>query len=339
MTLVDVSSKWPVGGLERVEHCPMCGGSDRTLLLGGLADRVFMTAPGRWDLHRCGGCGSAYLDPRPTPDALPLAYAGYYTHAGSARAARPARATIRQKLANGYVNWRFGAALRPAWALGAAVGLLAPGLGGALDARYRHLPRLAPGARVLDVGCGAGGFLDLVRASGWTAVGVDFDPNAVNAARARGLDVHVGDIGRLEGEPGMFDAISFNHVIEHLFSPGKAINQAFRLLRPGGAIHLELPNVNALGLEVFGQDWRGLEPPRHLVLPSRDALEEALVEAGFECPRFIPIDAWRAMVEASQEIRKRRLGEGRYLPLTAVRSERRNDQRAEFFALTARRPL
>lgn len=333
------SADWPSEGLQAVGSCPMCRSVARTVWHDGLTDRIFMTAPGRWRLYRCAACSSAYLDPRPTAESLPLAYAGYYTHAEGTRAAPPTRPGIRQKLSNGYINWRFGAALRPAWRLGVVAALLSPRIRTSLDARYRRLPRLRPGAKVLDVGCGTGAFLDLVRASGWEALGVDFDPGAVEAARARGLNVRLGDITSWNGETDRFDAISFNHVIEHLPDPGAAITAAFNLLKPGGTIHMELPNVDAWGLEIFGEDWRGLEPPRHLVLPSRRALADTLTAAGFEEIRFIPIDTWASMEKASLQVRDRRLDGGPESPARpAPPLSLRSSGRAEFFAFTARRP-
>jgi hypothetical protein len=70
---------WPVEDLEAVERCPLCGGTDRTVLYRDLTDGRFC-APGTWALHRCLGCESGYLDPRPTADAIGRAYRSYHTH-------------------------------------------------------------------------------------------------------------------------------------------------------------------------------------------------------------------------------------------------------------------
>src|SRR6266852_6812100 len=73
---------WPSEGLEAVKCCPVCDSGQRTQLYSNLIDNVFYTAPGHWTLYRCQGCGSAYLDPRPTPEFIHLAYRNYYTHKG-----------------------------------------------------------------------------------------------------------------------------------------------------------------------------------------------------------------------------------------------------------------
>ncbi|MDQ3823220.1 MAG: class I SAM-dependent methyltransferase, partial [Actinomycetota bacterium] len=63
---------------EPVPACPVCGDGRRGVLHAGLVDRLY-GAPGRWTLHRCAGCGAAYLDPRPTPESIAAAYERYYT--------------------------------------------------------------------------------------------------------------------------------------------------------------------------------------------------------------------------------------------------------------------
>jgi hypothetical protein len=66
----------PNKDLERVDHRPICGEVDRTLLHDGLTDKVFFCAPGRWSQYQCQSCGSAYLDQRPDPAALAMASGG-----------------------------------------------------------------------------------------------------------------------------------------------------------------------------------------------------------------------------------------------------------------------
>jgi hypothetical protein len=53
------------------------------------------------------------------------------------------------------------------------------------------------------------------------------------------------------------------------------------MLRPGGRIWITTPNIGSWGHLRFGQDWIGLDPPRHLVVFSQDALRRLLREAGF----------------------------------------------------------
>jgi SAM-dependent methyltransferase len=76
-----------------------------------------------------------------------------------------------------------------------------------------------------------------------------------------------------------------SHVIEHVHDPVATLGAVFSLLRPGGFLYVDTPNIDALGHESYGRYWRGLEPPRHLVLFNRNSLRDLLRAQGFETIR------------------------------------------------------
>lgn len=274
---------WPEDGLEEVKACPLCGAEERELVHPELEDRIFFCAPGKWALHRCSGCRCGYLDPRPTPSTIGLAYESYYTHE-AARKKDSADLTgiqrMRRSVANGYRNHRFGTRDEPSTPLGLLLNLF-PGQRTPIDTESRHLPKPSPGARLLDVGCGDGGFLEFARGAGWSVTGVDFDEKSVEAARSRGLDIRLGGV-EVIGPQERFDGITLSHVIEHVHDPVEVLSRCHALLKPEGWIWIQTPNLDSLGHEHYGPDWRGLEPPRHLVLFTPDSLALALRKAGFE---------------------------------------------------------
>lgn len=101
-----------------------------------------------------------------------------------------------------------------------------------------------PQARVLDLGCGAGGLLAVLQGQGLEQVeGLDPDPSAVQAARARGLRVREGLIHeaatRCAGE--RYDLIVLSHVAEHLREL-QSLPALARLLTPKGRLYIEVPN-------------------------------------------------------------------------------------------------
>ena len=289
----DGLGKWPLGGLERVTRCPACDSGDREILYSGLTDRVFFCAPGEWTLHRCQSCGCGYLDPRPTPETIHLAYSYYYTHENaSSTDENPTRlGLIRRALGNGYRNWRFGTTFEPENRLGALLFLLWPSVRKRLDMGLRHLPKRPTHGRLLDVGFGAGTFLERAKKGGWDVVGADPDPVVVEAARSRGLDVRQGGIQAFSDEAGSFDAITLSHVIEHVFSPQHDLEEAFKLLKPGGALWIQTPNIRGPVHQYFGRNWRGLEPPRHLTIFNSKALFQCLSNSGFVDIEDLPWDA------------------------------------------------
>lgn len=281
----DGQRTWPRDGLERVPSCPVCGCERRSLVHRGLTDRVFFCAPGSWEMHRCERCGSCYLDPRPTAATIHLAYERYFTHAetgiSQGEAALTGLKKLRRSWANGYRNWRYGTQSHPASRLGIWAAMLIPSLRRAADSRMRFIPRASRGRRLLDVGAGNGAYLLQARAAGWNVLGVEPDAAAISAARSAGLDVRQGGIDSLAEERGSIDVITMNHVIEHVHDPRAVLGTAFELLGPGGLLFLETPSVTSSGHKLFGRHWRGLEPPRHLVLFNWNSLEGLLREVGF----------------------------------------------------------
>jgi SAM-dependent methyltransferase len=96
------------------------------------------------------------------------------------------------------------------------------------------------------------------------------------------LDVRKGGIEAFADETGTFDVLTISHVIEHVPNPLQLLESAYRLLKNGGVLWLETPNIDAFGHERFGPHWRGLEVPRHLVVFSRRGLLNLMRTVGFD---------------------------------------------------------
>ncbi|RUL62276.1 class I SAM-dependent methyltransferase [Dyella dinghuensis] len=276
---------WGPDELEAGVVCPSCGSRTKALTLyQELHDNV-EGIPGKWSIRRCSQCRSLYLDPRPKPEAIAKAYASYHTHdRGSDEYARDNGNSLFWKLANGYMNARYGSARTPALESGWRIMSLLPPLRQQLDYFYRHLPS-RPG-RLLDVGCGNGVFLLRAKAAGWDVVGLEPDPAAVAAARECGSDVRQGTL-ESSVVTGPFNVITAAHVIEHVHQPQLFLKRIFDLLAKDGHVWIATPNVQGMGHRWFGRAWRGLEPPRHMVLFSRKALRKLLEDAGFREITFL----------------------------------------------------
>lgn len=138
-----------------------------------------------------------------------------------------------------------------------------------------------PAGSILDYGCGDGRFLSQLREAAFVNLaGYDFDPNARYAARQLGARV-VDDESELQAL-GPFDAITLNHVIEHLVDPVADIARLSKMLNAGGRIVLRTPNTASALARLFGDAWRGWETPRHLNLFNPESAVTSLSKAALE---------------------------------------------------------
>jgi 2-polyprenyl-3-methyl-5-hydroxy-6-metoxy-1,4-benzoquinol methylase len=105
--------------------------------------------------------------------------------------------------------------------------------------------QLPVGARMLDYGCGPGDFLTVARAAGIDASGIDAAERSVRMARARGLDVQLGDVDTIIAADTRYDAILVQSVLEHV-EDGPALVAALKArLVPHGVLVLSAPTPGA----------------------------------------------------------------------------------------------
>lgn len=301
---------WPEEGLEKVGKCPVCFNQKREVLHQDLVDNVFYAAPGKWSLYKCAGCGVAYLDPRPDQQSIHLAYSNYYTHSPTHKKksyeSLSSIRKLRRRMTNGYTNWRYSTRETPASVLGIFLLLLLWPLRHRLASEYRDIPRCPKsGGSLLDVGCGGGAFLRIAKSAGWNATGVDPDPKAVMNCNEQGFDVLQGGVEQFGELENHFDVITLSHVIEHVHDPASMLRTCYRLLKPGGNLWIATPNIDSLGHQQYGRDWRGLEPPRHLIIFNPKSLKATLESIGFkECVNKKDENPLLSMTKASEAIRR-----------------------------------
>ena len=249
--------------------CALCGARAATKLFAIPSE----AAPGgETHVVRCMTCGLRRLDPRPDAEAINDFYGSdYYTLEGRTRS--PLKQALWDRLRD--LSGRDGA----------------PGLGGqVVSALAAPVARRVfdvnvvvgdPPPRVLDVGCGFGDLLIYLHQRGCDVLGVDFDPGAAAIGAEHDVPIAVGDLCDLELEPSSFDVVVMSHSLEHLADPLGALRRVAQLLRPGGTLHVAVPNGAAPGLDVQQSDWGALCYPVHFWYFDPFTLGSLLARAGF----------------------------------------------------------
>jgi SAM-dependent methyltransferase len=116
------------------------------------------------------------------------------------------------------------------------------------------LPLGVRGTRLLDVGAGSGVLVEQAALLGWEAEGVEPSAWLADRARQRGLPVHTGTLPH----PGLtrpYDVVTLVDVIEHVTDPRGLVEEARKLLRPGGLLLVVTPDVSSFAARALGPRW------------------------------------------------------------------------------------
>ncbi len=214
-------------------RCDLCG-SERSRLHLCVKDKIYGLA-GEFSLVRCEDCGLLYINPRPDRASIGQFYPDLDYHAFKPTGG------FKQKL---------------------------------LDSRRQSeaeklLTGLPAGANVLEIGCGTGELLAVLKDRGANAIGVEPNGAAAQSANSNyGLNVHTGMLDDWHDQlpAASFDLILMKYALEHVHSPKTTLMQIAKLLRPGGRAVFWIPNAASWDARLFGANWRGLDAPRHLYI-------------------------------------------------------------------------
>jgi len=280
--------------------CPLCGSTrrDRALLT---RDHEYASTPRmNFTLQRCADCQLYYLSPRPALSELSRIYPPEYLnfHTGD-EAPGPLRRLLRKmsvrEISNRLQTSRYRRLLERHDSLGAT--------------------------RILDVGCGDGYVLNLLRRILPAAerVGVEVDAGA--AAKASNQHrVVVGDFLSAPIE-GTFDLIVSSHVIEHVADPLGFLRRIGGLLAPGGVAIIDTPNIETPLFRLLGRHWGGIHSPRHWALFSARTITALAERAGLAVSdvSYLPIQTfWVWSIHSALYDRAPRLADRLFHPQACV---------------------
>lgn len=250
--------------MKKILSCLICNSKNfRFLYLS--RDRMF-DLPGLFIIKQCQKCKFVFIDPKPTSKDLKKHYPSGQYYSYSEHEKKNFFETLRDYLINHYYNKTI---------LTRIITSVIPNV--------PAIPNLNTEGKILDIGCGNGDTMLILKGLGWDAYGFDIDKRAIDAARKRGLsNVRVGSYHTLAKYPdNFFDAVRLYHVIEHLDNPELCLKLISKKLKKNGELIIGTPNIDSATSFIFGKYWYNLDTPRHLFLFSPKTLRYLMSQQSF----------------------------------------------------------
>jgi SAM-dependent methyltransferase len=242
-------------GTGRME-CPGCGETGMRTLFHG-RDRLYHTTDKHFLVVECKNCRLIRLEPRPSPAELDSYYPPEYWFDPDADHASRIEEAYRRFVLRDHVNFV-----------------------------TRAVENSAERGLVVDVGCGGGLLLRMLRERGLPVLGLEKSHRAASTAWSRNrVAVVCGNLSESPIERGTCAVVTMFHVLEHLHDPVSYIRSARDLLLPNGRLVIQVPNASSWQFLMFGEHWNGVDVPRHLVNYRQRDLENLLGYCGFEVVR------------------------------------------------------
>ena len=237
--------------------CPVCLNPVTAPALTG-SDLLFESTSKTFTLDLCSSCRCLFLNPMPGSEEIEGFYPTQYWWSSSKAGILKQLESIYRKLA--------------------------------LHDHVSFIARAAgdrTGLDLLDVGCGSGTLLGLLRQRGFQPTGVDLSAEAARVAEAEnGVRVVVGSLADAAFPSDSFDMVTLFHVMEHVVNPRSVLAEVSRILKPNGAVVLQVPNIDSWQFKAFGARWYGLDIPRHVIDYSKESMLKLLADSGFAVRRL-----------------------------------------------------
>jgi SAM-dependent methyltransferase len=256
---------------EPVNVCPACESED--IIVDYLVSGTGIMSVAGFAHSRCRTCGTLFVNPEPTKKTLDA----FYNSVEDENQCTAEAAIYSNTNANNTIPIN----------------------------RYRielFEKLLSPGATILDVGCGCGVFVRLMKDRGFDIKGIDTSPNAIRVgSETLGLGNELSVCDWQDLKEGHYDAVTLWAVIEHLSNPGQFIEKARDITSPGAKLWLQFPTVDSLMYKFFELRFSWIMPPYHLTLFSKAGMESLLNRFNFNIVATygIPTGFWSDVIARS----------------------------------------
>lgn len=164
--------------------------------------------------------------------------------------------------------------------------------------------------KILDVGCGEGITLEKLvkRFPDRQVIGIDYAPGNIKVCQSLNLPAEVGNVYDLKFKDQSIDCCLFMEVIEHLEEPLRALQEIYRILRPGGLLLLVFPNDFPFKLArlVCLRFKEAFTPSGHVKQWTPQEIKQVLSEQRFSIIKmeYLPFSFWRSSLHCLVACRK-----------------------------------
>ncbi len=246
--------------MNRIEyqHCPVCQ-SDR--ISHQLSAKDFTVSLEKFDIWECAACTARFTQNIPPIEAIGAYYQSteYISHSDTREGLiNRMYHSVRKITMRSKQNWVKTAS-------GVKTGNL------------------------LDIGSGSGAFLHHMKLLGWNVTGLEPDGGArENAKKLYNLNtLPIHELFNLE--EGQFDCITLWHVLEHVHDLHGYLEKMRKLLKPGGALLIAVPNYTSTDARIYGEYWAAYDVPRHLYHFSPVSMDVLMQSHGFQIRAKYPM--------------------------------------------------
>ena len=232
-----------------LENCPICSGSN---LLKKLDCIDHTTSKEKFKIVSCETCDFTFTNPRPKDKSLGKYYKSnmYISHTNNTK---------------GLFNWMYHTVRK--YAIGTKLNLL---------------KRTSNNKNHLDIGCGTGEFLNACKNAGYNTIGIE--PSEVAREQAiKNFNLSVSENTNLDQfQNNQFDSISMWHVLEHVSSLNKTIEEFNRILSEKGKVIIAVPNHKSWDAKYYKEFWAGWDVPIHLWHFSKLSIKKLFLKYNFK---------------------------------------------------------
>ncbi|HEX5624762.1 MAG TPA: class I SAM-dependent methyltransferase [Saprospiraceae bacterium] len=242
--------------MEHIQECPICGSKHFENIF---TCKDHSISQQNFGLIRCRSCQFIMTSPRPAEAELGQYYASdqYISHSDTNK---------------GLINKLYRQIRKIT-----------------LRNKIRILKQHSSHLDLLDIGSGAGYFLNHARSSGYQVSGIEPDPDT----RKRSIDLfnlEVWNEDQLDLWPdAQFGMITLWHVLEHVSDLNRRLEQIHRLLKNDGLLVIAVPNCSSFDATHYQDYWAGYDVPRHLWHFTPETIGKLLEKHHFACTETLPM--------------------------------------------------